>query len=185
MKKSYIAIPMFIVMFSLVLVSYVRLEKHNEELEEYNIKLKNKIEEVKDEIELLEEDIEDLIVENEELLNKKIDEEKLALEIKQVEENKWKAFVSATFRLETGNSSSSLWLNRNNPGGIKCGSEYCYYDSPEQGMSALKSLLEHYVNKYGYDFEKIRSIYAPNQPEDYPKFITIYNEEYNELVGVE
>ena len=174
MKKSYIAIPMFIVMFSLALVSYVRLEKHNEELEEDNIKLKNKIEEVKDEIELLEEDIEDLIVENEELLNKKIEEE-----------NKWKAFVSATFRLETGNSSSSLWLNRNNPGGIKCGSEYCYYDSPEQGMSALNSLLEHYVNKYGYDFEKIRSIYAPNQPEDYPKFITIYNEEYNELVGVE
>lgn len=93
----------------------------------------------------------------------------------------WEAFVSATFRLETGNGTSSLWLNGNNPGGMRCSGDWCRYDSPEEGLDHLHRLLQQYVDEFGYDFKAIRNKYAPNQPEDYGRFMSVYYEEINKL----
>lgn len=59
------------------------------------------------------------------------------------------SFALATWAWETGWGSSDLWLNHNNPAGITCGSVYCSYESPEQGIQAMFSLLRHYVNELG------------------------------------
>ena len=94
-------------------------------------------------------------------------------------DKEWVALVSATWRYETGNGKSRLWTKWNNAGGIKCGSEYCTYDSKESGMEALENLLQGYVEKYGYDFRAIRERYCQCGPEDYDKFMQIYYEEYS------
>lgn len=90
----------------------------------------------------------------------------------------WEAFLSATWRLETGNGTSSLWTNGHNAGGIKCGQSYCHYETEEEGMQALERLLRIYVDQFGYDFKAIRARYCQCGPEDYPKFMEIYYEEY-------
>ena len=89
--------------------------------------------------------------------------------------NNFEALVQATWRLETGNGTSSLWLTQNNAGGIKCGSTYCRYPTEQAGLEALKTLLARYVEKYGYDLEAIRSIYSESNDTDL--FRQIYLEE--------
>lgn len=56
------------------------------------------------------------------------------------------SFALATWILETGNGTSDLWLNHNNPAGITCGVDYCSYESQEQGLQAMFALLRHYVS---------------------------------------
>lgn len=84
--------------------------------------------------------------------------------------------MEATIRLETGNRKSYLYVNYFNHGGIKCGLEYCSYPTKESGLSALKTLLKHYVNKYGYDYKAIRNEYCQCGEEDYYKFMEILKE---------
>ncbi len=56
-------------------------------------------------------------------------------------------FVLATFILETGwGKESEPWLDGYNPAGITCGSGYCGYDSPEQGMEEMYRLLRAYAD---------------------------------------
>ena len=87
----------------------------------------------------------------------------------------FEALVRATFRLETGNGSSKLWLSHNNAGGIKCGSEFCKYATQEEGLDHLARLLRTYVDRFGYDFEAIRSMYS--ESDDTELFTQIYYEE--------
>jgi hypothetical protein len=74
-----------------------------------------------------------------------------------------------------------LYKVNNNHGGIKCGDEYCSYLTKEEGLQALETLLKGYVDLYGYDIKKIRSIYCPvtdiGCEGDYEKFIEIYEGE--------
>lgn len=93
----------------------------------------------------------------------------------------YEALVAATFRLETGNGTSAMWQKNYNAGGIKCGIEYCTYSSEQEGLQALRNLLDRYVEEFGYNFEAIRNKYCQCGPEDYPKFMQIYNEELNKL----
>lgn len=98
------------------------------------------------------------------------------------EENaKWTALVNTTIILETGHKTSYTYNVLNNYGGISCGVEYCSYESKEQGLQALETLLEQYVDAFGYDIQAIRSVYCPISDEgcigDYEKFIEIYNEQ--------
>lgn len=90
-------------------------------------------------------------------------------------DNNFEALARATWRLETGNGTSSLWLTENNAGGIKCGSTYCSYPTEQAGLDALKTLLSRYVEKYGYDLEAIRSVYS--ESNDTQLFRQIYIEE--------
>lgn len=84
--------------------------------------------------------------------------------------------MRATFRLETGNGTSSLWLKNNNAGGIKCGDMYCSYPTKKIGMRALRELLKNYVEKYGFNYKQIRKIYCECGEEDYYKFMKILEE---------
>ncbi len=104
--------------------------------------------------------------------------------LSSVECNPWRdqrfeALVIATWRLETGNGTSLLWLNSNNPGGIKCGLEYCSYQTQEEGMRALETLLEWYVDEYAYNLEEIRYKYCGQHcgSEDLKTFTEIFNQE--------
>lgn len=56
------------------------------------------------------------------------------------------SFALATWAWETGWGTSKLWLNSNNPAGITCGADYCTYESQEQGLQAMFTLLRHYVS---------------------------------------
>ncbi len=56
------------------------------------------------------------------------------------------SFALATWAWETGWGTSELWLNSNNPAGITCGADYCKYESQEQGLQAMFTLLRHYVS---------------------------------------
>lgn len=94
---------------------------------------------------------------------------------------KAKALVSATWRLETGNGKSTLWQQNNNAGGIKCGNEYCSYQTKEQGYKALETLINQYIDKYGFDLKAIRKEYCGSHcgEEDLIEFQKIYEEELN------
>lgn len=82
--------------------------------------------------------------------------------------------------METGNGTSHVWLRYNNAGGIKCGSDYCTYESEEQGLNALETLLQDYYSVYGTDFKRLRERYCENCGiEDLNEFIAIYKEELN------
>lgn len=56
------------------------------------------------------------------------------------------SFALATWAWETGWGTSELWLTNNNPAGITCDTEYCAYESKEQGLQAMFALLRHYVS---------------------------------------
>lgn len=87
----------------------------------------------------------------------------------------FEALVKATWRLETGNGTSRLWLTQSNAGGVKCGKEYCSYQTKEAGLEALRTLLSRYVESFGYDLEAIRSVYS--ESDDTEIFRQIYIEE--------
>lgn len=57
------------------------------------------------------------------------------------------SFSLATWIWETGYGSSELWRLNNNPAGITCGEFYCSYDTQEQGLQEMFSLLRFYVNE--------------------------------------
>ncbi|QIK58229.1 glucosaminidase domain-containing protein [Erysipelothrix sp. HDW6A] len=81
--------------------------------------------------------------------------------------------------METGNGTHTLWLDYNNAGGIKCGTEYCVYPTKEQGYTELEMLVMRYYLKYGIDFKSWREEYCGLHcgEQDLNTFIEIYNEE--------
>lgn len=113
-------------------------------------------------------------------------EEQEVQEYNEYDTPEFHALVRATFRRETGNGSSSMWVNMNNPGGIKCNGPgqqcssdgYRFFESKQEGLDAQVRLLEWYVDNYGYDFRTIREVYCQCGPEDYGKFMELYYEEY-------
>lgn len=55
------------------------------------------------------------------------------------------SFALATWILETGNGSSMMWTQNNNPAGIKCGEDYCSYPSKDAGLAQMFNLLNQYA----------------------------------------
>ena len=75
-----------------------------------------------------------------------------------------------------------MWLTHNNAGGIKINvNEYKHYNSKNEGVQALKTLLNQYVSEFGYDIKAIRNKYCPLSDKgcigDYERFMNIYNYE--------
>ena len=143
-------------------------------------KLRNELEIIKQENIELKQELELLEKENNKLNFEKSLERTCGLEVVDCEDDwKFKALVSATWRLETGNGKSALWRDYNNAGGIKCGSEYCRYQNKEQGYNALETLLKKYVEKYGYDLKSIRKEYCGDHcgTKDLEEFEKIFEEE--------
>lgn len=161
-----------LVLLQLVLVQGLRSEvnrvnEQNEINEKYNRELTEENNNLRNELETLEFTIQEM--------NKVIND--LNSELAE-----WRALITATWRLETGNGSSYLWNTHFNAGGIKnYNNEYKSYPSKKQGLQALETLLKGYVDLYGYDIKKIRSIYCPTTEKgcegDYEKFIEIYEGE--------
>lgn len=55
------------------------------------------------------------------------------------------SFALATWILETGNGSSKMWTQYNNPAGIKCGEDYCSYPSKDAGLAQMFNILNQYT----------------------------------------
>lgn len=55
------------------------------------------------------------------------------------------SFALATWILETGNGSSKMWTQHNNPAGIKCGKDYCSYPSKDAGLAQMFNILDQYT----------------------------------------
>lgn len=85
------------------------------------------------------------------------------------------SFALATWIWETGHGSSDLWLTSNNPAGITCGTEYCAYESQEQGLQAMFSLLRYYVNELGRNtVASVRELWS--ESKDAESIVQIMNE---------
>ena len=56
-------------------------------------------------------------------------------------------YALVVFVKETGwGIHSPAWLNGNNPAGIKCGMDYCSYNTKEDGIESMFQLLHNYVD---------------------------------------
>lgn len=56
-------------------------------------------------------------------------------------------YAAAVFVLETGWGSSSAWLNKHNPAGIRCGNRYCKYDTATDGLQRMFEVMhDYYIN---------------------------------------
>ena len=74
--------------------------------------------------------------------------------------------VYAIARLETGNFTSGLWLNSNNPGGIKSGSGWASYSSQFVGIMEMCRILRYgYIDQGLTTPEAISKKYCPNPSE--------------------
>lgn len=57
-------------------------------------------------------------------------------------------YASAVFIHETGWATSDAWLNKNNPAGIKCGNQYCSYETETEGLEMMLAIMrDYYCNK--------------------------------------
>lgn len=86
-------------------------------------------------------------------------------------------FAYATWALETGNGTSELWINRNNPAGIiklDGSGEYQTYASQEDGLRAMFDLIEHYCKKGINTVQGIRSIWAESESAE--QIVSIWKE---------
>lgn len=84
---------------------------------------------------------------------------KIAAEVYSIDEK----MLYAIAKLETGNFTSSLFKNNNNPGGIKSGSGWAKYDTEFQGIMEMARLLKkNYIDKGLNTPEKIGPKYCPN-----------------------
>lgn len=78
----------------------------------------------------------------------------------------------ATWAWETGWGTSDLWLNSNNPAGITCGTEYCSYNSQEQGLQAMFSLMRYYVSELDRNtVESVRELWS--ESDDATKIVEV------------
>lgn len=55
-------------------------------------------------------------------------------------------YATAVFVLETGWGSSSTWLNKHNPAGIKCGDRYCSYSTATDGLRRMFGVMADYYS---------------------------------------
>ena len=53
-------------------------------------------------------------------------------------------YAAAVFVLETGWGSSSAWLNKHNPAGIRCGDRYCSYSTATDGIERMMEIMADY-----------------------------------------
>lgn len=56
-------------------------------------------------------------------------------------------YAAAVFVLETGWGSSSAWLTKHNPAGIRCGKRYCSYTTATDGLRRMVEIMaDYYIN---------------------------------------
>lgn len=84
-------------------------------------------------------------------------------------------FAYATWVLETGYGSSTVWQVHNNPAGIiklDGSGEYQTYASKEEGLRAMFGLIDHYCKNGNDTISEIREIWS--EADDTEKIISIW-----------
>lgn len=90
--------------------------------------------------------------------------------------------VLATFALETGWGTSSLWVNSNNPAGLICTDGYCdgsyqFYSDKTSGMAHMIAEMHRYIYEYNFStVEEFRGLWSGNT--DCSQFMAIVNQVY-------
>ena len=69
-------------------------------------------------------------------------------------------YASAVYVLETGWGSSSAWINKHNPAGIRCGSRYCHYDTATDGLRRMFEVMRDYYSSGRTTVEQQRSMWS-------------------------
>lgn len=75
-------------------------------------------------------------------------------------------YAAAVFVLETGWGSSSAWLNKHNPAGIRCGSRYCRYDTATEGLRRMFEIMQDYYSNGLTTVEQQRSLWSEAEDTD-------------------
>lgn len=76
-------------------------------------------------------------------------------------------FVLSVWALETGWGESSLWIEHNNPAGIKqYGNEYKHFPTKEEGIKEMFILLNDYCKSGLVTVEQIRNIWSVTDDSD-------------------
>lgn len=83
--------------------------------------------------------------------------------------------MAAIIKHETGNGSSKMVTQMNNPGGITRGKGFAKYDSLNEGIDAMAKLLkEEYIDKGRGNIEEIGKVYCPVGASNDPTGINKY-----------
>lgn len=72
-------------------------------------------------------------------------------------------YAAAVFVLETGWGSSSAWLNKHNPGGIRCGDRYCRYSNATDGLRRMFEIMADYYSNGLTTVDQQRSLWSETE----------------------
>lgn len=75
-------------------------------------------------------------------------------------------YAAAVFVLETGWGSSSAWLNKHNPAGIRCGDRYCKYDTATDGLRRMFEVMADYYTNGLTTVDQQRSLWSESDDTD-------------------
>lgn len=75
-------------------------------------------------------------------------------------------YAAAVFVLETGWGSSSTWMTKHNPAGIRCGDRYCRYDTATDGLRRMMEIMADYYNNGSTTVDQQRSLWSEADDTD-------------------
>lgn len=75
-------------------------------------------------------------------------------------------YAAAVFVLESGWGSSSAWLNKHNPAGIRCGDRYCRYSTATDGLRRMFEIMADYYSNGLTTVEKQRALWSEAEDTD-------------------
>ncbi len=80
-------------------------------------------------------------------------------------------YAAAVFVLETGWGSSSTWLTKHNPAGIRCGDRYCQYSTATEGLRRMMEIMADYYNNGLTTVAQQRALWS--EAEDTDKIVRL------------
>ena len=83
-------------------------------------------------------------------------------------------YAAAVFIHETGWGSSSAWLEKNNPAGIKCGEKYCSYETETEGIEKMLEIMANYYENGRQTVAQQRSMWA--EADDAQAIVDLMNQ---------
>ena len=75
-------------------------------------------------------------------------------------------YAAAVFVLETGWGSSSAWLTKHNPAGIRCGGRYCSYSTATDGLRRMFEIMADYYSNGLTTVDQQRSLWSEAKDTD-------------------
>ena len=75
-------------------------------------------------------------------------------------------YAAAVYVLETGWGSSSAWINKHNPAGIRCGDRYCKYDTATDGIRRMMEIMADYYSNGLTTVAQQRSLWSESDDTD-------------------